>query len=292
MNADLPMTLVAAVNDRRVLAQNLLASPALRGRSTLQLIVKEGASSASAAYDEALDEALHDIVVFVHQDVVLPAAWFRQLEAALRLLDAAGAPWGVLGCFGSRHDAHGGLGRVYTHGLGVHGNAIASPVPVDTLDEIVLVLRKSSGLRFDRRLPHFHLYGVDICMTARIAGLQSYAIPAFCVHNTNQLRRLPAEFYVCYGVVKRKWDRYLPIAASCLTISRGDIELRRKRREEFIDRLLPVRRKPLTRVSAPGDLLAPHEWAAVAAGRIPERSSRPPDRQRATPLPTPPQVPR
>jgi hypothetical protein len=43
-------------------------------------------------------------------------------------------------------------------------------------------------------LPHYHLYGTDICMAAREKGMMSYAIPAFCIHNTNQLLALPEEF--------------------------------------------------------------------------------------------------
>ena len=68
---------------------------------------------------------------------------------------------------------------------------------VQTLDEIVLILKKSSGLRFDDSLPHFHFYGTDICLRAAQRGMRSYAISAFCVHNTHQTLVLPEEFYEC-----------------------------------------------------------------------------------------------
>jgi len=57
-------------------------------------------------------------------------------------------------------------------------------VTVQTLDEIVLIFRRDSGLSFDETLPHFHFYGTDICMRAAEQGRQCYAISAFCVHNT------------------------------------------------------------------------------------------------------------
>ena len=115
-------TLVAAVNSRATLESNLLASPALAGPHVTEVLFKEGARSASSAYNEALDEAANDIVIFAHQDLYLPAHWLAQLAKAIDELDAAKVPWGVLGCFGSRHDVFGGVGRVYTHGLGLHGN--------------------------------------------------------------------------------------------------------------------------------------------------------------------------
>jgi hypothetical protein len=253
-------TLVAAVNNRKTLQENLLASPDLADGSSVRLLVKEGLPSASLAYNQAIDEADTDVIVFVHQDIFLPAKWFDCLRRAIRDLEESNTPWGVLGSFGSSHDAFGGVGRVYTNGLGMHGNAITAPKAVETLDEIVLVLKKSSGLRFDPALPHFHMYGIDVCMAARHAGLGSFSIPAFCVHNTNQLLELPAEFYDCYDFVKAKWSQYLPIAASCMTISRRDVELRKKKRDEFIARLIRRGRKALKRVDDPRSLLPQEFW--------------------------------
>jgi glycosyltransferase involved in cell wall biosynthesis len=253
-------TLVAAVNNRKTLESNLLASPALQGSHDHQMIFKEGFASAATAYNSGLDEADNDIVVFLHQDIYLPAHWFDQVELAIRKLDESGSKWGVLGCFGSRQDAHGGLGRVYTNGLGMHGNAIAMPQPVETLDEIVLVLRKSSRLRFDSELPHYHMYGTDICLTARQAGLGSFAIPAFCVHNTHQILELPKEFFECYRYIKRKWSSQLPIAASCMSVTRLDHEMHRKRLSELLARLRRNRRSPIGRVENPRSLLPEELW--------------------------------
>lgn len=260
----LRFTLVAAVNSRKTLENNLLASPALKSGLLVETLFKEGAASASQAYNAALDEARGDIVVFVHQDIYLPENWLETVARSIDALDAANAPWGVLGSFGSRMDAHGGLGRVFTLGLGLHGNAIVQPELADSLDEIVLILRKSSGLRFDDALPSFHMYGIDICMTARRMGLQTYAIPAFCVHNTNQLLELPREFYDCYRHVKAKWRSHLPIAASCMVVSAFDGALRKKQLEEFLARVRRNPRKPLCRADDPKSLLPGDFWQRFA----------------------------
>lgn len=226
------LTIAVAVNNDEVLRNNLYRSPDILGRRELQILTRQGFASASLAHNSALDAASNDVVIFVHQDVYLPEGWFSRLERALAHLRREGVDWGVLGCFGSRKGRAEGLGRVYTRGLGIHGASIDCPEIVETLDEIVLIIRKSSGLRFDPSLPYFHLYGTDLCMAARARGLPSFAIPAFCVHNTNQLLKLPREFYECYRYIKHKWARYLPICTSCITISRFDAEvLRRKLRE-------------------------------------------------------------
>jgi hypothetical protein len=106
------------------------------------------------------------------------------------------------------------------------------PAQVQTLDEIVLILRKSSGLRFDESLPHFHFYGTDICMAADARGLKSYAISAFCIHNTQQNFVLPKEFYESYRYIKHKWKNSLPIRTTCVTMTKFDLYMYKKRLQE------------------------------------------------------------
>ena len=250
------ITVVVAVNDDEVLGRNLLRSPDLAGEMHHQLLLKRGYASASLAYNSALADAHHDVVLFVHQDVYLPTGWFDSARRAMAFLDASGSRWGVLGSFGSSRTVFGGLGCVFTTGKGVHGNALTVPTPAETLDEIVLILRKSSGLRFDDGLPHFHLYGSDICLQARRRGLVSYAIPAPCVHNTNQLLQLPAEFYECYHYMKRKWYRELPIYTSCMTVSRLDAQLRKRQLRDTLDRFASRPRAPQRRIEDPTVALA------------------------------------
>jgi hypothetical protein len=216
-----------------------------------QLSIKRGFSSASVAYNSALDEAVHDVVIFVHQDVYLPETWFADLGRTLEILEGAGANWGVLGCYGCRKGTDGGLGQVYSRGVGLTGRPIPAPEPIDTLDEIVLIIRKSSGLRFDSRLPHFHLYGTDICMTARARGMVNFAFPGFCVHNTNQLLILPDEFYTCYHYLRRKWACYLPIYTSCIKISFLNEAFYLRRIVEAKQRRFGMRSRAATRVADP-----------------------------------------
>jgi hypothetical protein len=169
--------------------------------------------------------------------MIFPESWLLDLQRALDSLQQTDLQWGVLGCYGETVN-DGGCGYIYSGGLGIMGKPMDNPAPVQTLDEIVLILRKSSGLRFDESLPHFHFYGADICMTAAARGLKSYAISAFCIHNTQQNFILPKEFYESYGHVKRKWKNSLPIRTTCVTITEFDIYMYRKRLQEVYLRFI------------------------------------------------------
>jgi len=226
-----PITFVIAVNNREILASNLLTSACFRPPHRHQILVQEGYSSAAKAYNNGIDRSDNDLIVFVHQDVVLGPHWLEDLERAITTLDAKDPSWGVIGSYGVLHDEW--RGYIYSSGLGILGAPFEQPVRVRTLDEIVLVLRKSTGLRFDESLPNFHMYGTDICLTAESAERNNYAISAFCVHNTRPYSVLPSEFYACYRYVRRKWMKRLPIETTCIQITRSNRTLYRRKLEDF-----------------------------------------------------------
>jgi hypothetical protein len=243
-------TLVASCNNKQLLQQNLLASACVQQSRIDQLLVQEKFASAAEAYNDALEKSRNDILIFAHQDVYFPDSWLPDLEASLKYLETHDPRWGVLGCFGVSADRRR-YGTVYSAGLGIIGSAVQHPMPVRTLDEIVLILRKSSGLMFDTSLQGYHFYGADICLRAALKGMTNYAIPAFCVHNTQLNPTLPADFYQCYKQFKRIWREALPVHTSCITVSRLDIAARLLRlREAYITY---IKRTPVeaTRLSDP-----------------------------------------
>lgn len=236
------ITFVAAVNDREILKNNLLASPCLVQPHPHQILIQEGFTSATKAYNHAIEKSDNDLIVFVHQDVILAEQWLSDLQRAIECLDEDDPEWGVIGSYGENLHENG-RGYIYSSGLGIMGRPFERPAQVQTLDEIVLILRKSSGLRFDESLPHFHMYGVDICMAAEEAGRKNYAISAFCIHNTAPTLTLGADFYECYRHVKRRWKKRLPIRTTCVRITRfngwmykrklGEMYIRHIRWKEF-----------------------------------------------------------
>jgi hypothetical protein len=235
-------TFVAAVNNQDVLKSNLLASPCFRKPHPHEILIQEGFRSAGKAYNDAINKSQNEFLIFLHQDIILPEAWLSQLENALEYLEEKDPAWGVLGCYGETQ-TQGGRGWVYQSGRGIIGAPFERPAPVQTLDEIVLILRKSCGLQFDESLPHFHLYGTDICLRAEQAGRRNYAIPALCIHNSSQGLILPKEFYECYWHVRRTWGSQLPVQASCIRITRLNLTMYKRRLYEIYFR---YRRPPVS----------------------------------------------
>ena len=218
LNSFSEWTLVVAVNQEDVFEKNLLTSPDVDNHC--QVIRKLGYSNAASAYNSGIAEAENEIVVFAHQDVYLPQGWLNCLKKSLEQLDRLDPKWGVLGVFGVVNPS-GCAGHVYSTGLHrTLGASFERPIECRTLDEMLLIIRRSSGLRFDQQLPGFHLYGSDICLEACDRSLSSYVIPAFCIHNSNGMVRLPWAFWKAYLYLRRKWSKRLPISTSCTEITK------------------------------------------------------------------------
>lgn len=214
-------SVVSAVNDEKVLKRCLLRSPDLQMEESVQLLFQRGYENASGAYNAAMAQAKGEAVIFIHQDVYLPAGWFGEVRKAIEKLTLTNPHWGVLGVYGVTN-AGRYCGRLYCNANQcVLGQPIREPVEVDTLDEVVLILRKDSGLKFDSGLKGFHLYGTDICLAARREELKIYVVPGFCIHNANGYGMFPRSFWQAYFYMRRKWKSCLPIKTPCIEIERS-----------------------------------------------------------------------
>lgn len=111
-------------------------------------------------------------VVCTHQDVLFPLGWARRVEELLADLPADCAVAGLVGNLAG--------GQLRGHIVDPNGHCYWGPLParVLVLDEAVMILRSSSGLRFDEETPGFHLYGADLCLQAEGRGFSSIAIDA------------------------------------------------------------------------------------------------------------------
>lgn len=203
-------SVAAAVNDREILAACLERSPDIASGG-VSLKTYEGYDSAARALNTGLDESAAPIVVFAHQDVYLPKGWLARLAAQIDLLEQDHPNWGVLGLYGRTLEG-GEIGLVWSSGLGrVVGQGGFRPTQAETLDELVLVLRRASGLRFDEGIPGFHMYGTDIVMQGRVSGAPSFVVDAPAIHNSRPVRTLTGAYADAYRYMQRKWRKHLPI---------------------------------------------------------------------------------
>ncbi|MGW8160330.1 MAG: hypothetical protein ACWGKN_17885 [Desulfoprunum sp.] len=213
------ITLIAAVNNHSVLESNLLRSPLLKHKN-VQFIPAENFTSASQAYNYGIANATGKFLVFAHQDVYIPAPWLHQMDNAINFLEKKRLPWAVLGAVGV--DGSGIVkGRCWSTGLGREvGVSIREPEPAVSVDELIIIVRKRSGLTFDNNLPGWHLYGTDIVQEALKQDFGAYIIHAPVIHNSLPVLSLDAGFVECSRYLQRKWTHRLPIQTCCIRLTR------------------------------------------------------------------------
>jgi len=229
-----PISFVVAVNDWAELRYNLQSSQVWNSKRHEFLLVdnfkNESYVNISELYNDALHGASCDLIFFVHQDVFFPDEWEEQIASALLDIEKRDPRWGVIGAVGTGFDGH--LRGAWSDPRGTFRRG-QLPNPVQSLDELWLGMRRSRGLLFDTALPGFHCYGMDLCLTARKRGFNSYALDAPCHHkyrdsvgrrieNVAQSAKIvarsapkwQADFGRCSSYVGQKWRSYMPFAST------------------------------------------------------------------------------
>jgi hypothetical protein len=213
------ITFVIPVGDEDTFEKCFLSSPLLAENPRSQVLVQRRFKSASLAFNDAIDRAANDIIVFAHQDVVFPSSWDRQFLGRLEELESLRIPIGIVGCVGITHGGEQ-AGHIYRYDREFFP-PLPLPAKIETVDEMVISFRKSSGLRFDPGLPTFSCYGADICLEARSRNLENFVVDAPCFHQGKNIQgRLPKGEFKDRAYIVRKWKKYLPVRTLSGTIDR------------------------------------------------------------------------
>lgn len=133
------------------------------------------------AINAGIAQARHDLLVIVHEDVVLRPGWHEMFEESLTALEQHDPDWLLVGVVGWDENE-----RLVGHCSDPHGfwNTFgAKPfVRAARIDEQVLVLRKSKCFFPDPDLPSIHNIGRDMVWDAARLGVATYVINAPSVH--------------------------------------------------------------------------------------------------------------
>jgi len=199
---------IAAVNNDDVLALNLERSSVFKNNPHYLM---RDYNSAGKAYNCGIDKSESEILIFAHQDVYFPVGWENKLSQEISNIEKEDQNWAVIGVYGiDLSGAH--VGHCWSTGLGrVIGSNFYSSRKVISIDELVIIIRRSSGLRFDENLPGFHLYGTDIVQSANAIGLHAYVIDAPVVHNSSPVISLRGRYQDAYSYMRKKWIKKLPL---------------------------------------------------------------------------------
>jgi hypothetical protein len=218
------IAVAAAVNDRTILADCLARSPDIAG-GALSLKTYEGFATAGIAYNQALDECEAPWLLLAHQDVYLPAGFAARIIEVLDHLSKTAPDWAVAGVVGG---AVSGaiIGQVWCSGNGrlIEGEE-ALPARAMSLDELIIIIRRDSGLRFDADLPSFHLYAADIILTAQALGRSTWVVDAPVVHHSRSVVNLGGGYAQAWNYMRHKWRAQLPITNLVCPITRSRLTL-------------------------------------------------------------------
>lgn len=226
--------IAAAVNSEDILAQCLARSPDIRS-GALTLRVYRNQPSAAIAYNRAIDEAGAGVtLILAHQDVYLPSGWAKRLDYMLATLSRDHPDWMVAGLVGKTARLEF-VGHVWSTGMDMELCGVKPlPCEIECLDELLIVVRGTCGLRFDERLPGFHLYGLDIVQEAKRLGGEGYVIEAPAIHHDKAIPKLDKAYAKAWRYAKRKWGDRLPLPTLIVPLDNqpfrlltGDIRLRR-----------------------------------------------------------------
>ncbi|MHC3000577.1 glycosyltransferase [Microbacterium sp. HJ5] len=219
-----PTSIVCVYNDSEVLERCLAQSirDGLDSAPQTELIAIDNRGnpfpSAGAALNHGARRARNDVIAFVHQDVVLHSLVALEEAAAVIVADPAIGIAGAVGIDSRRRI----LGRIRDRVVPI-GEVVTEPRDVDTLDEVLLLVRREHVLKeplSEDPLLAWHAYGVEYCARSRSAGLRAVALDIPLTHNslTTNLEALD----LAHHRVGELYPGLVPLRTTCGTIWGGD----------------------------------------------------------------------
>ena len=226
----IPLSFVVCVSDEAILQANVLSSPCLRPGLPARIdrgheLPERGRRPESGASNGPGTNGLSACT----RTLSCPRAGIGCLAQQLREAERRFGPIGVAGVYGvgevipPREPGRGVRRRADRLGRRSRPRRSATgpscPPAVATLDELLLVVRRDAGLRFDPALG-FHLYGADLCLQAREKGPGRRGARGPCAITTRGASGCRRRFSPARTCFARKWKHRLPIATPCAIIDR------------------------------------------------------------------------
>ncbi len=213
---------IVATNNEELLRKNFLSSKVIRD-AKYPVALQRGYRNIGKAYNDAMAKMDAETLVCLHQDVFLPDGWEQQALAALTNMGTTN--WGVLGVAGAKLVGRQAVNVGHALDRGVELVPPEKlPAPIDTLDELLLIIRNDRKLLFDEQIPTAHFYGADICLLASRKGLGCFVISAYCHHNALDYNRDTPEFRLAAKYMQKKWRRRLPFVTTCAYVESKSME--------------------------------------------------------------------
>jgi hypothetical protein len=212
----------------RYVATSLLNNQTTKNYEILPVLNFGNRYSAAEALNLGMDRARGDIIVACHQDVVFYNNWIETLFLRIEGIEKLEGEWGVLGTAGITKKERA-IGRVHNiKGKSQwEGEKRAKFGKIQTADEHCVILRKSSGLRFDEEVfDGFHMYAVDLCLLSLDRGFINYGILCPLTHISKASSMLTGKevFMEYLSLLNKKWrKKFKRIRMPFAVIEKGKI---------------------------------------------------------------------
>jgi GT2 family glycosyltransferase len=172
---------------------------------------ERGFSSAAQALNSGGSQGKGKYIMFVHQDVNLDSpSWLADAEALLDTIPNLGIA-GVVGSVEKGSSVAERMRNVIAHGDDIEqiGNVVSSPEPVQTLDELLLIIPREIFQKYlfdEDTCNNWHLYGTDYCLNMLTVGKSVYVIPLYVFHKSKGASTNKLLFSINFGLSREYYQ--------------------------------------------------------------------------------------
>ncbi|MCC8408377.1 hypothetical protein LJ707_05510 [Mucilaginibacter sp. UR6-1] len=152
------------------------------------LIADNSAANKVDAYtglNSFLQSAKGEYIILCHQDILLTEHSTRSiLQKRINEMDALHPNWAVLGNAGAAPRLYKKLSIKISYPNGFVDVKGKQPARVCSVDENFMVVKNAANLALSGNIGGYHLYGLDICMTAEMLGYTCHVIDFLLIHKS------------------------------------------------------------------------------------------------------------
>jgi hypothetical protein len=178
-----------------------------------------------------LREAVGEIIILCHQDVLLVNDDREVLEQRMAELSEIDPQWALCGNAGSASSGANSIRISDPHGANQAWGTF--PSRAVALDENFIVVRGDANLALSHDLSGFHLYGADLCIVADILGRSAWVVDFHLLHKS--AGRADGSFYAAKRAINKKYRRAFRSRRISTTVT--EFYLRPGKLREFFERL-------------------------------------------------------
>ena len=179
--------------------------------------------SAAGGLNAGIKAAKGKYLICCHQDIMCNNGWLKNIHRHIEILERYDKRWGVLGVAGEMCQVKGGVVSFNSAGTvgGFQKTDGSFYRPVQTVDELCLIIRREACLFFDEKtFTHFHFYGADISLLALSKGLQNYSLMVDTTHLSDGSSNILQHFDKFRQEARKlylKWYKLFPNFATTTT---------------------------------------------------------------------------